>query len=218
MPLRIAPSILSGDFGAMAMEVKALEQAKADWIHFDVMDGHFVPNITFGPEMVKACRGHSALTFDVHLMIEDPDRHLEAFAQAGASGLTVHAEACTHLQRTLSAIRGLGLRAGVALNPATSLEAVRWVVGDLDLLLVMTVNPGFGGQRFLGGMVEKIEEARSLLSDLSSEAELEVDGGVDKDTAIRCANAGASVLVAGHSVFSHPLGKAQAISELRGLF
>ena len=214
--MKLAPSILSSDFGRLAEEIAAVEEAGADWIHVDVMDGHFVPNITIGPLIVEAARRATALPLDVHLMIEDPDRYLEAFVEAGADVLTVHQEACPHLHRTLQRMDELQVQAGVALNPATPLEMVREVVPDLDLLLVMSVNPGFGGQSYIPGSTEKIERARAMLDDAGSEAELEVDGGVGAANAARVVGAGATVLVAGSAVYGHPDGAAAGVQAIRG--
>lgn len=214
--MKLAPSILSSDFGRLAEEIVAVEEAGADWIHVDVMDGHFVPNITIGPLIVEAARRATDLPLDVHLMIEDPDRYLEAFADAGADILTVHQEVCPHLHRTLQRMDELQVQAGVALNPATPLEMVREVVPYLDLLLVMSVNPGFGGQSYIPGSTEKIERARAMLSDAGSEAELEVDGGVAAANAARVVDAGATVLVAGSAVYGHPDGAAAGIQAIRG--
>ncbi|MEJ2206242.1 MAG: ribulose-phosphate 3-epimerase [Gemmatimonadota bacterium] len=213
--MRIAPSILACDFGRLSDEIRGVESGGADWIHVDVMDGHFVPNITFGPLIVRAARTATALPLDVHLMIRDPDRYLEAFVEAGADGLTVHQEACSHLHRTVQRIRELGVRPGVALNPATPLESVREVLGSVDVLLIMSVNPGFGGQSYITGSTDKIRRARELLDGLGSAADLEVDGGIEESNARLVVEAGASVLVAGSSVYGHPGGSAEGVRALR---
>jgi ribulose-phosphate 3-epimerase len=212
---KVAPSILSCDFSRLAEEIRAAEAGGADWIHVDVMDGHFVPNITIGPVITAAARRSTDLPLDVHLMIEQPERYLEAFARAGADVLTVHQEACPDLPRTVERIRALGVRAGVAINPGTPLESVRDVAGDVDLLLVMSVHPGFGGQAFIEGSTEKLSRARSLLDELGSRAELEVDGGIDATNSDVVARAGATVLVAGSAVYGHPDGAAEGVRAIR---
>ena len=213
--LKIAPSILSADFARLGEEVAAVERAGADQIHVDVMDGHFVPNITMGPLVVEAVRRVSALPLDVHLMIEQPERHIEAFAKAGASALTVHSEATAQIERLLGQIRELGVRAGVAINPDTPLADISECVDSIDILLVMTVNPGFGGQAFIEGSIGKIERARKLLDRVESEADLSVDGGIGLNNARLATSAGANVLVAGSSVFKVDGGPAEAIKALR---
>lgn len=212
--MRIAPSILSADLGRLAEEVRMVEAAGADWIHFDVMDGRFVPNITYGPVVLRAVRAVTKLPIDVHLMVVEPERHIEAFADAGADGLSVHVEATAHLQRTLHAIRELGKRAGAVLNPHTPEENLRYVLGDLDLVLLMTVNPGFGGQAFLPGVVPKIRRVRELIDQGKHSIDLEVDGGIAPETAHTVVEAGARVLVAGNSIFGQS-DRAEAIRALR---
>lgn len=200
--LRIAPSILSADFGCLGEEVRAIDAAGADWIHIDVMDGHFVPNITIGPDIVRALRPHSTLPFDVHLMISPVDTYLDAFAEAGSDILTVHAEAGAHLHRTIQHIKALGKKAGVALNPGTPAEAVQPLLDDLDLILVMSVNPGFGGQSFIASQIDKIKDLRARIDASGREIDLEVDGGVNRSNVAEIVAAGADALVAGSATFS----------------
>ena len=216
MSLLIAPSILSADFTKLGDDVRAAQSGGADWIHVDVMDGHFVPNITIGPPVVKSLRKVTDLPLDVHLMIEDPDKYLEDFAEAGADYITVHLEACTHLQRTLSQIRKLGKRAGVALNPHTPPELLSYVLDDIDLVLVMSVNPGFGGQKFIEAVVPKIKAISKMFDGRGGKDELKlsVDGGINPDNAPLVVNAGANVLVAGSSIYGAESVKG-AITALR---
>ena len=197
----IAPSILSADFARLGEEVRAMDEAGADWLHIDVMDGHFVPNLTIGPGVVKALRPHSAKPFDVHLMIAPVEPFLDAFAEAGADVITVHPESGPHLHRTVQRIRGLGKKAGVSLNPATPAKALDYVLEDIDLVLVMSVNPGFGGQKFITGQLKKIEAVARRVAKQNLDVAIEVDGGIDPDTARQAVDAGATVLVAGTAAF-----------------
>lgn len=211
----VAPSILAADFTALAAEIRRMEEAGASMIHVDVMDGHFVPNITMGPVVVEACRRVTRLPLDVHLMIEEPERYLEAFAKAGATGLSVHVETCPRLDRTLAQIKALGCRAGVVLNPETPVRAIEAVLPLADLVLVMSVHPGFSGQAFMPESIPKVAEIRKRLDALGSPAWLEVDGGINSETLPRMKDAGATAFVAASAVFKHPQGAAAGIRELR---
>jgi ribulose-phosphate 3-epimerase len=213
----IAPSILSADFAKLGEEVRAIDEAGADWIHIDVMDGHFVPNLTIGPGVVKALRPHSAKPFDVHLMISPVDLFLDAFAEAGADIITIHPEAGPHLHRTVQRVKGLGKKAGVSLNPATPAKALDYVLEEIDLVLVMSVNPGFGGQKFITSQLKKIEAIANRIAKEGLAAQIEVDGGIDPETAPQAVSAGANVLVAGTAVFRGGPGQyASNIKALRG--
>ena len=213
--IRVAPSILSADFACLRDEIAMMEDGGADSIHVDVMDGRFVPNLTFGAKVIETLRAHTQLPLDVHLMVVEPERYFEDFVAAGASGLTIHAEVSPHLHRQLTRIRELGALAGVALNPSTPLSAVEDVLDDLDLLLVMSVNPGFGGQAFIPHSLDKIARARRMLDGARSDAALEVDGGINRKTIVACWRAGADTFVAGNAVFS-AADPAAEIAALRG--
>ncbi|WP_137789703.1 ribulose-phosphate 3-epimerase [Bacillus sp. E(2018)] len=214
--IKIAPSILSADFSKLSDDIKAVEEAGADYIHVDVMDGHFVPNITIGPLVVQAIRPITKLPLDVHLMIENPDRYIEEFAKAGADIISVHVEASPHLHRTVQLIKQQGVKAGVVINPATSVDSIKHILQDVDLVLLMTVNPGFGGQAFIESVVPKIKEVSDLVKTQGLNVEIEVDGGVNPETARLCVEAGANVLVAGSAIYGKSDLKG-AIEAIRGV-
>lgn len=213
--VKIAPSILSADFAKLGEEIKDVEHGGADYIHVDVMDGHFVPNITIGPLIVKSIRPITNLPLDVHLMIENPDQYIPAFAKAGADIISVHVEACPHLHRTVHLIKEQGKKAGVVLNPATPVEMIQHILPDVDLVLLMTVNPGFGGQSFILSVLPKIQQVRQMVDELGLDIEIEVDGGVNEETAKQCIQAGANVLVAGSAIYNKE-NRAEAIQKIRG--
>jgi ribulose-phosphate 3-epimerase len=213
--VKIAPSILSADFARLAEEIRDVEQGGADYIHVDVMDGHFVPNITIGPLIVEAIRPVTKLPLDVHLMIEKPDRYIPAFAKAGADYLSVHVEACPHLHRTIHLIKEHGVKAGVVLNPHTPVEMIQHIIDDVDLVLLMTVNPGFGGQKFIPSVLPKIRQVAQLVKERGRFVEIEVDGGINAETARLCMEAGANVLVAGSAIYNER-DRAAAIRAIRG--
>lgn len=200
--IKIAPSILSANFAKLGEEVKEVEAAGADLIHIDVMDGHFVPNITMGPIVVEALRPITKLPLDVHLMIENPDQYIEAFAKAGADWISVHVEACPHLHRTIQLIRSFGVKPGVVLNPHTPIESIQHILGDVDFVLLMTVNPGFGGQKFIESVVSKIEALSKIIEEKGYDVEIEIDGGITAETIVPCAKAGASIFVAGSAIYN----------------
>ena len=215
LQVKLASSILSADFSRLGAQVKEAEAGGADWIHVDVMDGHFVPNITIGPLVVRALRSVTKLPLDVHLMIENPEQYIEDFAKAGADRITVHVETCPHLHRTIQQIRELGCKPGVTLNPATPLSTLEEILPDVDLVLIMSVNPGFGGQSYIPGSTAKIARLRQMLDDIGSNAEIEVDGGVNTETIAEIAGAGATVLVTGSAVFNDKASVAENIQQLR---
>lgn len=199
--IKLAPSILSADFSNLLEDVKKVENAGCEYLHIDVMDGHFVPNITIGPLVVESLRKHSNMVFDTHLMIENPDNYIEAFAKAGSDLIVVHQEACKHLHRTIQGIKNLNVKAGVALNPATPVETIKHVLKDLDMVLIMTVNPGFGGQSFIEGMLDKIKELRCMIKDMGLEVDIQVDGGIKEENIHKVVEAGANIIVAGSAIF-----------------
>ncbi|MGH2317450.1 ribulose-phosphate 3-epimerase [Planococcus sp. SE5232] len=212
--IKIAPSILAADFAKLGEEVLEVEKAGADWIHVDVMDGHFVPNISFGPIVLNAIRPLTKLPMDVHLMIQNPDQYIEEFAKAGADFITVHVEACPHLHRTIQLIRSFGVKPGVVLNPHTPIETIQHVLEDIDLVLFMTVNPGFGGQKFIHSVVPKVKQLSDIIKEKGLSIEIEIDGGINEETIIPCAEAGATVFVAGSAIYSKK-DRTQALQAIR---
>ena len=212
--IKIAPSILAADFAKLGEEVLEVEKAGADWIHIDVMDGHFVPNISFGAVVMDAIRPLTKLPFDVHLMIENADRYIEDFAKAGADYITVHVEANLHLHRTIQLIRSFGVKPGVVLNPHTPVEAILPILEDIDLVLFMTVNPGFGGQKFIESVVPKVEQLSKIIREKGLAIDIEIDGGINEETIIPCAKAGANVFVAGSAIYSKP-DRAEALQKIK---
>jgi len=212
--IKIAPSILAADFSKLGEEIKEVEQGGADYIHIDVMDGHFVPNITIGPLVVEAVRPLTKLPLDVHLMIENPDQYIPAFVHAGADIISVHVEACPHLHRTIHMVKDLGVKVGVVLNPATPVDTIKHIIADVDLVLLMTVNPGFGGQSFIEPVMNKVKEVKRLVDALGKDIDIEIDGGVNPETAKLCVEAGANVLVAGSAVYGKDNRK-EAIETIR---
>lgn len=213
--IKIAPSILSADFSKLGEDIKDVEAGGADYIHVDVMDGHFVPNITIGPLIVEAIRPVTKLPLDVHLMIENPDNYIPQFAKAGADIITVHVEACNHLHRTIQLIKENGVKPGVVLNPSTPVEMIKHIIQDIDMVLLMTVNPGFGGQAFISSVLPKIKEVRELANKMNPTLEIEVDGGINEETAVLVKEAGANVLVAGSFIYNQT-NRAKAIAAIRG--
>jgi ribulose-phosphate 3-epimerase len=213
--VKIAPSILSADFSRLGEQVKAAEKAGGDYIHVDVMDGRFVPNITIGPPVVSAIRNSTRLPLDVHLMIDSPELYVRSFVEAGADIISVHIEACKHIHRTIESIKEAGIKAGVALNPGTPLESIFEIIPFVDLILVMTVNPGFGGQKFIPSMISKIERLRGILDEKNPAVELEVDGGINEKTARQTVKAGARVLVAGAAIFANGISVSEAVQRIR---
>lgn len=212
--IKIAPSILAADFSKLGEEVMEVENAGADWIHIDVMDGHFVPNISFGPVVMEAIRPLTKLPFDVHLMIENADRYIEDFAKAGADYITVHIEASPHLHRTIQLIRSFGVKPGVVLNPHTPVEAILPVLEDIDLVLFMTVNPGFGGQKFINSVLPKVEQLAKIIKDRGLDIDIEIDGGINEETIVACAKAGANVFVAGSAIYGKK-DRAEALQKIK---
>lgn len=212
--IKIAPSILAADFSKLGEEVREVEKAGADWIHIDVMDGHFVPNITMGPIVVDALRPLTKLPLDVHLMIEDPDRYIEDFAKAGADWITVHVEAATHLHRTIQLIRSFGVKPGVVLNPHTPIESIQHILEDVDMVLFMTVNPGFGGQKFIHSVIPKVEQLAKIVKDKGLSIEIQIDGGINEETIVLCAKAGATVFVAGSAIYGKE-DRTQALQSIK---
>jgi len=214
--VKIAASLLSADFARLGDQIREAEEAGVEWVHIDVMDGHFVPNLTLGPPVIKALRSVSKLRFDVHLMIERPEPSIPDYVEAGADLVTVHVETCPHLHRTIQQIRSLGVEVGVSLNPATPLEAVAPILGDVDLVLIMSVNPGFGGQSYIEASTARIVRLREMLESTGSGAELEVDGGINQETICEVVDAGASVVVVGSGIYNDSASVAQNVAELRG--
>jgi ribulose-phosphate 3-epimerase len=212
--IRIAPSLLASDFSKLGEEIKKVERAGADIIHLDIMDGHFVPNITFGPPVIKALRAGTGLLFDVHLMIENPDNYIDNFIDAGADIISIHVESCNHLHRSIQRIKQRGKKAAVALNPATSLSTIDWILGDVDMVLIMTVNPGFGGQAYIDSMTGKVKELKRIITEKGLKVDIEVDGGIDLNNINRITEAGANVIVAGSTVFN-AVSTEQIIKDLK---
>ncbi|TWT04668.1 ribulose-phosphate 3-epimerase [Planomicrobium sp. CPCC 101079] len=212
--IKIAPSILAADFSKLGEEVLEVEKAGADWIHIDVMDGRFVPNITMGPIVVDALRPVTKLPLDVHLMIEDPDRYIEDFAKAGADWITVHVEAAPHLHRTIQLIRSFGVKPGVVLNPHTPVESIQHILEDIDMVLFMTVNPGFGGQKFIHSVIPKVEQLAKIVKDQGLSIEIQIDGGINEETIVLCAKAGATVFVAGSAIYGKE-NRAKALQSIK---